>query len=86
MILKSNKAKFFLIAFLILFSSSFLFAQNDDSDWFWGKEISSISFEGLKSVKKSDVSGVTNSFIGKQFTEELFNEALDRLYSLAFFE
>ena len=86
MILKSNKTKFFLIAFLILFSSSFLFAQNDDSDWFWGKEISSISFEGLKSVKKSDVSGVTNSFIGKQFTEELFNEALDRLYSLAFFE
>ena len=86
MILKSNKAKFFLIAFLILFSSSFLFAQNDDSDWFWGKEISSISFEGLKSVKKSDVSGVTNSFIGKQFTEELFNDALDRLYSLAFFE
>lgn len=84
--LKSNKMKGFLIAFFMIFSTSAIFAQSDDSDWFWGKVISNISFEGLRSVKRSDVAGVTNSFIGKEFTEELFNDALDRLYSLAFFE
>lgn len=69
----------------LLFVSVFSFAQSD-SDWFWGKTISDISFEGLRSVKKSDVMSVVNNFVGKSFSEELFNDALDKLYSLAYFE
>lgn len=70
---------------LMLAVSIFAYAQSD-SDWFWGKTISDITFEGLISVKKSDVLGVVNSFVGKPFSEELFNDALDKLYSLAYFE
>ena len=51
-----------------------------------GKTISQISFEGLRSVKKSEVSGVTGSFIGKPFEDSLYNDILDRLYALGYFE
>ncbi len=86
MILKSNKVRGILIAFFLLFVCSWVHAQEEDSDWFWGKSISEVSFEGLKGVKKSELVGITNSYIGKAFTEELFNNALDRLYALAYFE
>ena len=84
--LKSNKFKGILIAFLLCFVCSFVTAQEDDSDWFWGKTISEVSFEGLRGVKRSELTGITNNFVGKAFTEELFNEALDKLYALAYFE
>ena len=43
------------------FCSVSAFSQ-ENSDWYIGKTISQISFEGLRSVKKSEVSGVTGSF------------------------
>lgn len=76
-----------LILSLILFACTVnVFAQSEDSNWFWGKIIAEISFEGLKSVKRSELQGVTNSFIGKTFDDQVYNDILDRLYSLAYFE
>ena len=69
-----------LLSVVLFFSFASVFAQNsDNSDWFWGKTVSEISFEGLRSVKKSEVSGVTNSFVGKVFDEKFYNDILDRL-------
>ena len=62
------------------------FAQEEDSDWFWNHQISKIEFEGLKIIKKSEITGVTSSFIGQPFTEELYSEMIDRLNDLEFFE
>lgn len=62
------------------------FFSQEDSDWYIGKTISQITFEGLRSVKKSELSGVTDSFIGKTFEDSLYNDILDRLYSLGYFE
>lgn len=62
------------------------FSQEEDENWFWGKTVSEISFEGLRSVKKSELSGVTNSFLGKPFDEKFYNDILDRLYALAYFD
>jgi len=72
-----------LTSFLII---SGLCAQTEDSDWFWNHTVTKIEFEGLQSVKKSEITGVTSSFIGHPFTEELYSEMLDKLYALDFFE
>lgn len=80
-----GKIKKSILVFFMLISTVSFYAQSD-SDWFWGKTISDITFEGLRSVKKSDVLGVVHPFVGKEFSEELFNDALDKLYSLAYFE
>ena len=61
-------------------------SEEEDSDWFWGKTISQVSFEGLVTVKKSELSGVTSSFIGKEFNDTVYNDILDRLYSLDYFD
>ncbi len=75
-----------LSIFLILFIAAGVFAQNEDSDWFWGHTISKVEFEGLKTIKKSELTGVTGSYIGQSFTEEVYADILDRLYALDFFE
>lgn len=71
------------ISFLVIFG---LAAQEEDGDWFWNKPITKIEFEGLDNVKKSDLTGVVSSFIEEPFTEDVYNDLLDRLYSLDFFE
>ena len=73
----------------ILFSVFFVFgafAQSEDSDWFWGHTISKVEFEGLHTIKKSELTGVAGTFVGQPFTEELYAEILDRLYALDYFE
>lgn len=81
----SKKIKLIAAAMLVL--ASFLsYAQEDDSDWFWGKTISQITFEGLETVKKSDLSGISANYIGRVFDDATYNEILDRLYSLAYFD
>lgn len=83
----SNKKKLLKLVVSMIFSVLILPAfSQESSDWFWNKPISEINFEGLRSVKKSELTGVTNSFIGKAFTEEVYNDLLDRLYSLAYFQ
>ena len=75
-----------VFAFVFAFSmlSAYSFAEEDE-EWFWNKPIASISFEGLRSVKRSELAGVTNSFIGKEFTNQVYSDILDRLYNLAYF-
>ncbi len=72
-------------AFFLIFVSVFaLSAQSDE--WYWNQPISKIDFNGLKNVRKSDLTGVVSSFIGSPFTDEVYNDMLDRLYSLEYFE
>ena len=86
MALAFKKIRLLLLAFLFVLIAFPSFSQADNENWFWGKQVSDISFEGLKSVKKSEVTGITNSFIGKTFDEDFYNNILDRLYALAYFE
>ena len=72
-----------LITFALIFSVA---AQEDEGDWFWDKPITKIDFEGLKNVKKSDLTGIISSYIDEPFTDETYNDLLDRLYSLDLFE
>ena len=61
-------------------------SEEIDEYWYYDKIIRSINFKGLKSVASKDVDGVTNAFLGKKFTDELFSEMLDRIYALDFFD
>lgn len=72
------------LLFLMFVSVFALSAQSDE--WYWNQPISKIDFNGLKNVKKSDLNGITSSYIGSPFTDEVYNDLLDRLYSLEFFE
>lgn len=68
-----------------LFMSAALHAQ-DDSDWYYGKPIKSITFKGLSTVKTSDLSGITESYVGRTFSDDVFYEIVDRLYALDLFD
>ena len=80
-------ARSIFTAFLLILSV-FCFAQADPaaSDWYQGKTIRDIRFEGLKHIKRSELDGTTESYRGKAFTDELFLELQAKLNALEYFE
>ncbi len=76
----------FLVAFLLLLTvfSAASFSQEDD-DWYMDRPITKITFKGLKSVRNSDLSGLTSSYIGQKF-QDCFYDLLNRLEALSYFE
>jgi len=76
-----------VVASLLLCAVS-VFAQSssDEAEWFWNQPITKIDFEGLKNVKRSDLTGIASSYIDKPFTDENYNELLDKFYALDLFE
>lgn len=82
-----NKS-FFRIMLAVLFCNIWLsagFAQSD-ATWYYGKKIRSIDFKGLVNVNSLELSGVTEPFIGKAFSDELYFDLLNRIFSLELFE
>ncbi len=71
---------------LVLFGFAFFMSAQDDSEWYWDQPISKIDFEGLKNVKKSELTGITSSFIDQKFTVDTYTEIVDRLYALELFD
>lgn len=85
------KIAFVLCAAFLACTPSFVFAQDNsstesDSDWYYGKLIKSVTFKNLKHVDAKEVDGVTSSYIGRRFTDEIFSELLDRIYAMDLFE
>lgn len=75
-----------LAVLFVLFTSVFFAFAESDEEWYWNQPISKIEFNGLKNVKKSELVGVTSSYIDDPFSDEIYNEILDRLYELDLFE
>ncbi|MBP5520015.1 MAG: outer membrane protein assembly factor BamA [Treponema sp.] len=73
-------------ALVVLFFATVFSCFAESSEWYWEKPIARIEFNGLKNVKKSDLQGITSSFVGQPFSADVYNELLDRLYSLDFFD
>ena len=74
-----------LTAVFFLFSSNLTAQEAESEDWYLQKQITQINFEGLSSIKKSELSGLTSSYIGKT-VESCIYELMDRLYALEVFE
>ncbi|MCL2472789.1 MAG: outer membrane protein assembly factor BamA [Treponema sp.] len=77
----------FVLVMAVTFSG---FAQQQTSevpdDWYQGKPIKSVVFEGLVHVKASELEGITTSYIGKTFSDDVYWDILGRLYALEYFE
>ena len=75
-----------MLALVLVFFVSAFTAFSQESEWYWNQPIAKIEFSGLKNVKKSDLTGIISSYIDEPFTDSVFNEILDRLYALDYFE
>lgn len=60
--------------------------SQDSSNWYYGKKIRDIEFQGLKNVNSMELSGVTSKFLGKDFSDELYFELLNRIFALELFD
>nr|WP_315442667.1 outer membrane protein assembly factor BamA [uncultured Treponema sp.] len=68
----------------LMLSFCFLWAQAPDN-WYENKPISSIVFQGLNSVSKTEMDGIFDSFKGKPFSDATYSEILQKLYALDYF-
>ena len=73
-------------AFLFFILVSVFSISAQDSEWYWNQPISRIDFSGLDNVKKSELQGIISTFEGKPFTDDTYNDILDRLYALDYFD
>ncbi|MHB9292278.1 outer membrane protein assembly factor [Hollandina sp. SP2] len=55
-------------------------------EWYQGKPIKDIMFQGLRHVSTAELEGVVESYKGQTFTDDLFWELQGRLYTLEYFE
>ncbi|GHV83394.1 outer membrane protein assembly factor BamA [Spirochaetia bacterium] len=79
-----KKLILFLPVFFI-FSGAILFAQ-DEEEWYIGKPIKDIRFDGLNHVSLKELEGITEPFLAQRFTDELFWELQGKLYALELFD
>ena len=60
--------------------------QATAADWFWGKPISGVQWNGIVHADKRELDSTVKPYIGKAFTEDLWMELQSRLYELDWFE
>ena len=76
-----------ILVFVMIFPA---FAQESSDegsdDWYQGKPIRRIVFEGLNHVKASELEGITEPYIGRFFSDDIYWDVLGRLYALEYFE
>jgi len=76
----------FLVGIVLILALSFSFLSAADTDpWYVGKRIASFSNSGLQNVKESVVLDIQYDYLGKTFTDQLFNELQGELYGLEYF-
>jgi len=75
-----------LALFTIFLVTAFQVSGQSDPNWYLNKPIQAIEFTGLESVKINELTGITDPFVGKPFTEPTFLDLQRRLYALDYFE
>ena len=61
-------------------------AQDNSGDWFWGKPITSIQWEGLRHVDRKELDSTVRPFVGRNLTEEVWADLQAQVYGLDWFE
>ncbi|HET7838867.1 MAG TPA: POTRA domain-containing protein, partial [Rectinemataceae bacterium] len=60
--------------------------EQAQQDWFWGKAIAGVQWDGLSHADRRELDAVTRNYIGKSFTEDLWLELQSKLYELDWFD
>jgi outer membrane protein insertion porin family len=55
-------------------------------EWYWGKPLASMQWEGIVHADKRELDSATKGYIGKEFTAELWMDLQARIYELDWFE
>ncbi|MDD3902689.1 MAG: outer membrane protein assembly factor BamA [Sphaerochaeta sp.] len=71
--------------FVLVFSLSLLGAAEEEP-WYLGKKIVSFTNTGLQNVPENIVADIQYEYIGKSFSDQLFNELQGKLYALDQFQ
>ena len=74
------------ILILGLLAAAFPVSAQATPDWYLDKPISEIRFDGLVTVQRSDIDGVTKPYLGQKFSETLFQDLQTALYNLDYFD
>ena len=75
-----------LILAIILLGVAFAGTRLAAQDWYYDLPIADIRFEGLQSIKLSDVQFIIDDYKGKKFTDDVWLDILAKLYDLDYFE
>ncbi|HPE36572.1 MAG TPA: POTRA domain-containing protein, partial [Spirochaetales bacterium] len=73
------------LAALLLAVSAIVMAQ-PAPDWYQGKTIKDIRFEGLEVVAITDLDDLIKEYKGSAFSDDLWEDLLARVYSLDYFD
>jgi len=79
----------FRVFVFLLFTIAILgFSQETDlsDDWYQGKPIRDIIFNGLNNISQSELDGLMNPYKGRLFNDNIFWEIQGKLYALEYFE
>jgi len=82
--------KFRVFAFLLCITSVLSFSQEQDismpDEWYQGKPIREIVFEGLINIKQSEIDTIMTPYKGRIFNDSTFLEIQGKLYALEYFD
>ena len=78
--------QFGLVLFALLLCILFPLSAQDDEEWYIGKPIKDFSFVGLKTISLDELRPIVRSYIGKNFTLDLFWEIQGKLFALDYFD
>lgn len=76
-----NVVRIFL-SMLILVTTLFSLGAADEQSWYVGKKIADFSHVGLQNVDEKIIADIEYPYIGKTFSDDLFNELQSKLYAL----
>jgi len=77
--------KCLIVMMISILSLSMIYAQQADDEDVYGKRIELIEFENLIHADTKVLDAVTSRYVGKQYTDELFNSLQAELYALQYF-
>ncbi len=79
-----------IVIVLIEIFAGFVFTADvsaqQQADWYQGKPIRDITFDGLRHVDVKELESVTDPYIGRLFNDDVFLELQSKIYALEYFD